>query len=177
MARHADNALLASIHNPSILNRTQAIAEDITYLLKLPNGADWQTHPVARRYRASPPTALQEYVERIHSLEAENRQVPSHGVDYVYPPPPAEAYLLLSHAYVRYMGDLNGGQIIKDSVSKAYHLERDSDDGLRFYRFDNEQGVAASPAELSKLTAWYRKGIDSVGDQLQPEQRGELHVC
>lgn len=91
---------------------------------------------------------------------------------YVYPPPPAEAYLLLAHAYVRYMGDLNGGQQIKERVAQAYQLEPGSDDGLRFYRFEGSNGNEASPAELGRITASLRRGMDGIGDQLQPEQRG-----
>lgn len=92
---------------------------------------------------------------------------------YVYPPPPAEAFLLLAHAYVRYMGDLNGGQQIKERVAQAYQLEAGSDDGLRFYRFEGAGGAEASPAELGKITASLRKGMDSIGNHLNSAQRGE----
>lgn len=123
-------------------------------------------------YRSNPPEALTTYVARIKALSQQTQLVPEGGIDYVYPPPPAQAYLLLAHAYVRYMGDLNGGQVIKESVCKAYDLD-DTGDGLRFYRFDNDAGLPASPAELSKLTSWYRRGIDAAGEQLDKDQRGE----
>lgn len=174
LTRHNDHPLLAATYNPSTLARTQGIAEDITYLLDLPSGANWLSHPLAISYRTSPPSALNTYIERIRSLDTENQSVPMESEEYVYPPPPAEAFLLLSHAYVRYMGDLNGGQQIKDAVAKAYHFDSNQEEGLRFYKFEGENGDIATPAELGKITASLRKGMDSIGDQLLPEQRGVL---
>ena len=174
LSRHSDHPLLASIYNPSILARTQGISEDISYLLDLPVGQDWQSHPKAKKYRQKPPSALSTYVNRIEACDAEAQSIPMESGSYVYPPPPAQAFLLLAHAYVRYMGDLNGGQQIKERVAKAYQLEPGSDVGLRFYRFEGQDGGEASPAELGKITASLRKGMDSIGDQLSPEQRGKL---
>lgn len=50
--------------------------------------------------------------------------------------------LLLAHVYVRYFGDLQGGQIVQRIVARCFAL--DGETGTRFYRF----GVHA-PAELS----------------------------
>jgi len=176
LSKHSDHPLLASVYNASVLARAQGISDDITYLLNLPNGSDWTTHPTARKYRASPPRALVEYVHRLKSLDLDSHLSPD-DASHVYPPPPAQPYLLLAHAYVRYMGDLNGGQQIKESVSKAYHLEEGSSDGLRFYRFENEDGEECSPAQLGQLTATYRKGLDIIGGSLTPAERGEQHLC
>lgn len=41
--------------------------------------------------------------------------------------------LLIAHAYVRYLGDLSGGQILAAIVRKSMHLDDDS--GSRFYDF------------------------------------------
>ncbi|MEO8333543.1 MAG: biliverdin-producing heme oxygenase [bacterium] len=41
--------------------------------------------------------------------------------------------LLLAHAYVRYMGDLSGGLILKGIVAKTLGI--DGDDGLAFFTF------------------------------------------
>ena len=174
LSRHSDHPLLASIHNPSVLARSQGISEDVIYLLGLHPGEDWSTHPLAVHHRSHPPAALTEYLERLRSLEFDTHCCPPLRDDCIYPAPPAEQHLLLSHAYVRYMGDLNGGQIIKESVSRAYHLEENSSDGLRFYRFEDDNGEEASPAELGKLASRYRIGMDHIGNQLTSEQRG---VC
>lgn len=40
---------------------------------------------------------------------------------------------LVAHHYLRYLGDLSGGQIIRRLVGRTFDLERD---GLRFYVFD-----------------------------------------
>ena len=45
------------------------------------------------------------------------------------------AAALIGHHYVRYLGDLSGGQIIKTMVRRHYGLE----DGLSFYEFDIEK--------------------------------------
>ena len=61
--------------------------------------------------------------------------------------------LLAAHAYVRYLGDLAGGQVLRRIVGRAYGLEVD---GLRFYDFGSDaaalgQGLRAAldavPAE------------------------------
>ena len=41
---------------------------------------------------------------------------------------------LVAHHYLRYLGDLSGGQVIRRLVGRAYGLEHD---GLRFYVFDD----------------------------------------
>jgi heme oxygenase len=40
---------------------------------------------------------------------------------------------LVAHHYLRYLGDLSGGQIIRRLVGRAYGLDTD---GVRFYVFD-----------------------------------------
>lgn len=50
--------------------------------------------------------------------------------------------LLLAHVYVRYLGDLQGGQILQRIVARCFAL--DGEAGTRFYRFG-----AHAPAELS----------------------------
>lgn len=42
---------------------------------------------------------------------------------------------LAAHAYVRYLGDLAGGQVLARIVGRAYGLQRE---GLAFYRFDGD---------------------------------------
>ncbi len=45
----------------------------------------------------------------------------------------ADLPMLVAHAYVRYLGDLNGGQRLRRLLTEALHLDSDS---LSFYRFD-----------------------------------------
>lgn len=72
---------------------------------------------------------------------------------------------LLAHSYVRYMGDLSGGQIIRWKLQKAYGLN-ETGEGLSFYEFDtptNDGGVkkeTASVGEMKKIKEWFRAGMD-----------------
>jgi heme oxygenase len=63
-------------------------------------------------------------------------------------PPP----WLAAHAYVRYLGDLAGGQVLARIVGRAYGL---ADQGLAFYRFEGEPAVLAHGlrAQLDALPA------------------------
>jgi heme oxygenase len=58
---------------------------------------------------------------------------------------------LIAHAYVRYLGDLNGGRVLRRIVSGTIGLE---DAALRFYAFD------ADPAALE---ASYRAALERTG--------------
>jgi heme oxygenase len=54
--------------------------------------------------------------------------------------------LLAAHAYVRYLGDLAGGQLLARTVGRAYGLNQQ---GLQFYRFDEPSAVLS--AELRSV--------------------------
>ena len=87
------------------LNRRETLEQDLTYYF----GANW-------RDQIEPSPSAVEYVERIHAIAKESPE------------------LLVGHHYTRYMGDLSGGQILKNIAQKAMNM--DGDDGLRFYVFD-----------------------------------------
>ncbi|MFO1271952.1 MAG: biliverdin-producing heme oxygenase [Rubrivivax sp.] len=92
------------------LQRTARLAEDLAVL----HGPDWRIElPVAK--------ATDDYVARLHALAA--RQAPE----------------LAAHAYVRYLGDLHGGQVLARLVAKRYGLQGDA--GIRFYDFGDEARV------------------------------------
>jgi heme oxygenase len=88
------------------LNRVESLSQDLSYYF----GENWK-----EEIQPSPSAAL--YVERIHALAKESPE------------------LLVGHHYTRYMGDLSGGQILKNIAQKAMNM--DGDDGLRFYIFDD----------------------------------------
>ena len=67
--------------------------------------------------------AMQAYVARLHTLARER---------------PA---LLVAHAYVRYLGDLNGGQVLGTLVGRALQLDAPA---LRFFDFGPSATVAAA---------------------------------
>lgn len=53
----------------------------------------------------------------------------------------APAPALLAHAYVRYLGDLSGGQLLRRRVAQRYGLEGEA--GTRFYDFGDAAHAAA----------------------------------
>lgn len=88
--------------------------------------------------------------------------------------------LLLSHAYVRYLGDLSGGQFIALKIRRLYNLEvSEKGTGLMFYEFDldsptegQEQSATTSASEESEskfdrmrkvddIKNWFRDTIDA----------------
>jgi heme oxygenase len=61
--------------------------------------------------------------------------------------------LLLAHAYVRYLGDLHGGQMLRRCVSRI--LKSEGQEGLAFYDFGPSERVA-------QLIADFRTGLDTM---------------
>ena len=85
------------------LLRIPALEADLDFLI----GHDW-------RSRITPLPATTAYVQRLEQVAASS----------------PEAFV--AHHYLRYLGDLSGGQIIRRMLERAYGYERD---GLRFYIF------------------------------------------
>lgn len=71
--------------------------------------------------------------------------------------------MLLAHAYVRYLGDLHGGQMLRRCVSRV--LQSPGQDGLCFYDF-------GPPERVAQLIANFRNGLDAV--PLAPGQADSL---
>ncbi|KAL1950691.1 hypothetical protein VTO73DRAFT_5815 [Trametes versicolor] len=152
LEQHATHPVLAPTHNPGLFARTASIAADISYLLGVPESS-WQTHPLHVALQTAPPAALTQYVARIRELAAG--------------PDPSR---LLAHAYVRYLGDLSGGQFIRRRIVKAYGLEDGA--GVSFYEFRSLGGASSASAgtmgDLKKIKDWYREGMNAgVGDSTE----------
>ena len=64
--------------------------------------------------------------------------------------------LLIAHAYVRYLGDLSGGRILKSVLRRTLQL---NDESLRFYDFPGT-------ADIDALRLRYRAAIDRAGNSL-----------
>jgi len=65
----------------------------------------------------------------------------------------SEPVLLVAHAYVRYLGDLSGGQALRKIVARALGLAPES--GTRFYEF-------GSPQQVGALAQRFRSGLDQI---------------
>jgi heme oxygenase len=94
---------------------------------------------------------------------------------YIGAPAAQDARLLLAHAYVRYLGDLHGGQLLKQCIKRS--LDLDGTIGTRFYDF-------GPPAQVAWLIQAVRTGLDAASrdtvqvDALVAEARlaFQLHV-
>lgn len=87
-----------------------------------------------------------DYVRRLETLGAE------------------QSPLLLAHAWVRYLGDLHGGQIMRRCVGRM--LQCEGDDGLHFYDF-------GPPERVSGLIEAFRSGLDQLPlEEAQAEAMG-----
>ncbi len=98
-----EHPMIAPIFFPE-LNRSPALEQDLVYFF----GANW-------RAEAGHGAAAERYADRIRAAAAE------------------EPGLLAAHAYVRYLGDLSGGQALKKVARRA--LELNETEGTAFYEF------------------------------------------
>ncbi|MGX1884695.1 biliverdin-producing heme oxygenase [Streptomyces sp. NPDC055287] len=69
----------------------------------------------------------------------------------------------VAHHYTRYLGDLSGGQIIRDKAERTWGFERKGD-GVRFYVFEN----ISNPAAFKR---GYRELLDRVNADDLEKQR------
>ncbi|WP_080793974.1 heme oxygenase (biliverdin-producing) [Corynebacterium pacaense] len=120
----ADDSRAGSLLDPR-LERTAALDRDLTLLH---GGSRWRP-----TVHASPATAA--YVSRLRQIR-DARDFPR----------------LLAHHYVRYLGDLSGGQIISRIVAREYGVDETA---LSFYRFE---GID----KLKPYKDGYRNALDSL---------------
>lgn len=112
------------------LSRSAALAADLDAL----HGSAWQRLPLA--------VAMQAYCRRLDSLTQ------------------SRTARLAAHVYVRYLGDLAGGQLLRGIVIRALGLEGER--GAAFYAFGSE-------AEVRALQAALKAGLDRIPCS-EPEQ-------
>ena len=109
------------------LNRTSNLERDLAFYY----GDNW-------REQIAPLPAGQVYVDRIHEIAN------------------TDPVLLIAHAYTRYMGDLSGGQALKNIVRSALKLPPDRGTGL--HEFEQIPTVEAKRAFKEK----YRQALNSL---------------
>ncbi|KAG0054825.1 Heme oxygenase 2 [Gryganskiella cystojenkinii] len=104
--QHKDNANVQLIYFPKELARKGPLEEDLEFF----NGPEWRDMltPVS--------PAQQAYIDAINHCAATKPE------------------LLIAHAYVRYLGDLSGGQILAKKLQKYNDLPQGK--GVAFYHFD-----------------------------------------
>jgi heme oxygenase len=143
MRRHANHPVVGPMVFPE-LERTQKLSEDLEYYY----GSNWKDEIVA-----SPQGQV--YVARIQEVSNTN---------------PA---LLVSHAYVRYMGDLSGGQSLRNIARSAMNLPADKGTGL--HEFDAIPTVEAR----REFKFRYRDTLNSlpVDDTLKQQMVDEANLA
>lgn len=97
----------------AVLQRESALAADLQALA----GPGWHGLPLA--------PALQAYVRRLDEIAAR------------------APLLLVAHVYVRYLGDLHGGQMLKHLVARSLCAGHTADAATRFYDFGSDEQVQA----------------------------------
>ena len=123
LARHAQHAVIAPVFEPA-LARADALAADLLAL----HGPDW-----ADAFELQP--AAVRYARRLHEIDA------------------TQPAMLLAHAYVRYLGDLSGGQMLRRVVAEGMRLPAHT--GTAVYNF-------GEPHEAQALNQGFRAGLDNV---------------
>lgn len=111
----------------SELDRTANLERDLAFYY----GDNW-------REQIAPLPAGQVYVDRIHEIAN------------------TDPVLLIAHAYTRYMGDLSGGQALKNIVRSALNLPPDQ--GTALHEFEQLPTIEAKRAFKEK----YRDALNSL---------------
>ncbi|MET7615414.1 biliverdin-producing heme oxygenase [Streptomyces sp. NPDC005408] len=129
----ADDPVAGPFIRPELM-RTTELERDLAHL----RGADW-------RAGLAPLPATAAYAERVAYCAR------SWPAGYV------------AHHYTRYLGDLSGGQIIRDKAEKTWGFARKGD-GVRFYVFEQIPNPAA-------FKRGYRELLDAVNADDLEKQR------
>lgn len=111
LLRHRHHPVVGLIYFPE-LNRKASLEKDLAFYY----GDNWQE-------QIAPTEAGKVYVDRLKEVSN------------------SDPALLVAHSYVRYMGDLSGGQALKNIVRSALNLPPDR--GTNFHQFDAFPSVEA----------------------------------
>ncbi len=123
LERTREHPALSALRFPE-LDRAESVAADLATL----HGATWR--------RDLPPSpAARTYIDRIGQAEARHPE------------------RLAAHAYVRYLGDLSGGQMLKKLIGQSLGLN--GTEGLAFYEFPEVPDAAV-------FKDGYRRRLDAM---------------
>lgn len=138
-----------------MLRRSPGLAEDINYYCEYlglvksaakdqKTGLPSPAPPIVQDILSSPPVDLATFKSHLETLGA------------------THPGLLLAHAYVRYLGDLSGGQLIAAKIRRVYGIPPPPAGGTAFYEFDLDgQGGRGVTATLTK----HAHSADAAGKQ------------
>uniref|UniRef100_A0A7S1CUH2 Heme oxygenase n=1 Tax=Picochlorum oklahomense TaxID=249345 RepID=A0A7S1CUH2_9CHLO len=125
---HCENESIKNVYS-SKLERVDSIKLDLEYFV----GKEWESD------------------ERLNTVSPAVEQFQAHIQDLAAKQPS----LLLAHFYVRYLGDLAGGQIISTKIQRRFEMA--DLNGLNFYTFKDIPNVRGHVKQI-------KEGIDKVVD-------------
>lgn len=120
-------------------------------------------------------------LRRVHALEVDLDRLHTHDWRLDNPLTPAAVTyvarlrnladqaptLLVAHAYLRYLGDLHGGQILSRLVQRQFNLDLpEGSPGTAFYAFGD-------PAQVQTLARDFRTGLDALAPSLADDMVAE----
>ena len=111
LTHHEAHADVAPAVFPALF-RQASLADDLAVL----HGPGWAEHIALQ-------PATQAYIAHLQAIDT------------------TQPAMLVAHAYVRYLGDLSGGQMLRQIVVRTYRLA--TDEGSRFYGFGDSAAVQA----------------------------------
>jgi heme oxygenase len=123
LQRHRQHPVISKIYFPE-LDRKASLEQDLHYYY----GSNW-------REQVSLSSAGEAYVQRIREI---SETAPE---------------LLVAHSYTRYLGDLSGGQILKNIAQRGMNLSEG--EGTAFYEF-------ADIPDEKQFKANYRQALDEM---------------
>ncbi|KAF9437523.1 heme oxygenase (decycling) 1 [Entomortierella beljakovae] len=135
---HKDNEQVSLVYFPNELFRRKALEEDLEFY----NGSEW------REMLKTITPGQQAYINAIENCSNTSPE------------------LLIAHAYVRYLGDLSGGQVLSKRLQKFNDIPEDK--GASFYRFDNVENQSQFK-ELFRIRLNQVEVSDELKDQIVQE--------
>ncbi|ORY81224.1 hypothetical protein BCR35DRAFT_265876 [Leucosporidium creatinivorum] len=165
LAAHATHPCLSGVYNPALLSRAGALESDCEYYT---GEREWsERSEEGKALQKDKPDAVRQYEARLRDLGEKDEGETGER----------SPTLLLAHAYVRYLGDLSGGQAIARALRKSYSLP-DSGEGSAFYEFylpdtvsSNGLPERADLNETKRIKEWFREGLDRAGELMTEEER------
>lgn len=130
LQHYASHPLLRTLYFPE-LNQVEALGRDLAFYYDDAEGMTWREQITAS-------TAGQLYCDRIQTVAAH------------------DPILLVAHAYTRYMGDLSGGQSLKQVIRSALALPPGQ--GTDFYEF----AQIPTPEARRAFKERYRQALDAL---------------
>lgn len=137
-----DHVMIAPIHFQQELHRCDALEIDLEYFY----GKDWKA-----KIKCIP--SIHNYVQHLHEIVEKQPE------------------RLIPHAYVRYFGDLSGGQIIAKVITRLYELPADGS-GVVFYNFNHI-------ASIKNFKVLYSSRLNALelSEQLKDDLVGEARMA